>query len=107
MGDGSTVRDYVHVADVAAAVLGALRYRGAHGVFNVGSGVGHSIVGLIAALERALRTPLRVDYAEGRPFDVPYNVLDCGLALRELGWRARVDLDSGLAATVASRRGTR
>jgi UDP-glucose 4-epimerase len=107
MGDGSTVRDYVHVADVATAVLAVLRYRGAHGVFNIGSGIGHSITALIAALERALGARLRVDYAEGRSFDVPYNVLDCGLAQRELGWRARVRLDSGLAATIASRRGAR
>ncbi|MBK7334275.1 MAG: NAD-dependent epimerase/dehydratase family protein, partial [Betaproteobacteria bacterium] len=56
LGDGSAVRDYVHVADVAAAVLAALHYRGEHRVFNVGSGIGHSIDEVVTALERALGT---------------------------------------------------
>jgi len=105
MGDGSTVRDYVHVDDVAAAVLAALRYRGAQDTFNVGSGVGRSIDEVVAALERALGTRLAVRRLEARPFDVGYNVLDCGRARRELGWRARVAFDDGLAATIAWQRG--
>jgi nucleoside-diphosphate-sugar epimerase len=44
---------------------------------------------------------------EGRPFDVAYNVLDCGLASRELGWRARIEFGAGLASTIAWQRGAR
>jgi UDP-glucose 4-epimerase len=107
LGDGSAVRDYVHVADVAAAVLAALHYRGEHRVFNVGSGIGHSIDEVVAALERALGTRVLVGRIEGRPFDVAYNVLDCGLASRELGWRARIEFGAGLASTIAWQRGAR
>ncbi len=88
-------------------MLAALRYRGAQGMFNVGSGVGQSIDEVVAALERALGTRLAVRRLEARPFDVGYNVLDCGRALRELGWRARVAFDDGLAATIAWQRGRR
>lgn len=107
LGDGSTVRDYVHVADVAAAVLAALRYRGAHGMFNIGSGIGRSIDEVVAALERALGSRVLVSRIEGRPFDVAYNVLDCGLASRELDWRARIEFGAGLASTIAWQRGAR
>ena len=88
-------------------MLAALRYRGEHGVFNVGSGIGHSIDEVVAALERALGTRVLVGRIEGRPFDVAYNVLDCGLASRELGWRARIEFGAGLASTIAWQRGTR
>jgi len=107
MGDGSTVRDYVHVDDVAAAVLAALRYRGAQDTFNVGSGVGRSIDEVVAALERSLGARVAVRRLEARAFDVGYNVLDCGRALRELGWRTRIAFDEGLAATIAWQRGRR
>lgn len=99
-GDGSVVRDYVYVTDVAAALLAGVAHDGASRVFNVGSGVGRSVVDVVGAVGRLTgRTP-DVVFKPGRRADVPRNVLDIGLARRELGWQPTTDWEDGLRRTI-------
>jgi len=90
--DGTAVRDYVHVADLADAHVRALGYLGAGGdsaVLNLGTGSGHSIREVVAAVERVggLRVPRRE--AARRPGDPPKLVADARLAAATLGWGPR------------------
>lgn len=95
-GDGSTVRDYVYVRDVAGAVLAAVHHSPVDRVFNIGAGVGHSLNDLIEAIERATgRTALR-HYLPARNFDVPVNVLSITRAREQLGWSPTVAFDKGI-----------
>ena len=98
-GDGSVVRDYVYIEDVAQAFLAAARYRGPHDLFNVGSGKGVSINELISLLERVCGRELCPSYTAARSFDVPAIVLDSALARSELGWAPRVGLREGVQLT--------
>jgi len=98
-GDGSVVRDYIYVADVAEAFAKALAYEGDQSVFNISSGQGVSLNELLAQLEGLLGRPVDRRYLAGRSIDVPANVLDNSLARRELGWSPQVDLARGLART--------
>ncbi len=100
-GDGSIVRDYIYVGDVANAFARALSYTGPQSVFNVSSGVGTSLEELLAALERSLDRPIARVYLPGRPFDVSVSVLDNTRARAELGWSPQVDLGDGIRRTVA------
>jgi UDP-glucose 4-epimerase len=99
-GDGCAVRDYVYVGDVASAFCLAATHPSATGVFNVGSGTGHSVNDLLAAIESLLGRAVPRRYSPARAFDVPVNVLDIGLANRVLGWRPRVTFRDGLARTL-------
>ncbi|HUK78582.1 MAG TPA: NAD-dependent epimerase/dehydratase family protein [Thermoleophilia bacterium] len=105
-GDGSVVRDYVYVSDVADAFARALNYEGEHTVFNVCSGVGISLNDLMGVIERTLGCDVRREYRPGRDFDVPVSILDNSLARRELGWEPRVPLEEGIARTAAWQRAT-
>ena len=98
-GDGSVVRDYIYVTDVAEAFAKALAYEGDQSVFNISSGQGVSLNELLAQLEGLLGRPVERRYLAGRSIDVPANVLDNSLARRELGWSPQVDLARGLART--------
>jgi UDP-glucose 4-epimerase len=98
-GDGSVVRDYIHVSDVAAAFVKALNYTGEQRLFNVGSGAGTSLNELIGELEVALGRPLKRRYLPGRPFDIPVSVLCNDLSRRELKWTPLVSLSEGIART--------
>lgn len=98
-GDGKVVRDYVYVEDVAEAVIAAMVHQGGQRVFNIGSGIGLSINQVISAMETLLGHDLNKRYKEGRPVDVPVNVLDCDLAWKELGWRASTSFSKGLRLT--------
>ncbi len=98
--DGTAIRDYVHVWDLAAAHLAAVRYLldgGPHLVCNLGSGEGASVRQVIAAVERVTgrRVPVRED--ERRPGDVPRLVASRQRASRILGWRPERDLDAIVA----------
>lgn len=104
-GDGSVVRDYVHVADVARAFVAALDYTGSERIFNVGSGRGCSLIELLALIERAVGHLVPRRHLPARGIDVPRNVLDIARASRELGWNPRVSLEEGLVRTVAWARG--
>ena len=95
-GDGSVVRDYVYVGDVARAFCLAATHESPTGIFNVGSGTGHSVNDLLAAIEALLARAVPRRYSRGRAFDVPVNVLDIGAATAALGWQPRVTFADGL-----------
>jgi UDP-glucose 4-epimerase len=103
-GDGSAVRDYIYVGDVARAFCRAATYEAPAGVFNIGSGHGHSVNQLLAAIEELLDRPVPRRYVPGRPFDVPINVLDTALARTVLGWQPAVSFRDGLERTLKSLR---
>ena len=101
-GDGSTVRDFLHISDVVAALLAAADYTGDERLFNVGSGQGLSLNQLVALLEAELQRPLPVQYLPSRGFDVPTNVLCIERAQRCLGWSPQVPVAEGLRRLCAS-----
>jgi len=98
-GDGRQTRDFVYVGDVVAAVVAAAGRAG--GPYNVGTGVETPVAELHAACARIAGVENTPAYADARLGDVTCSVLDSALAERELGWRARVGLDEGLAQTWA------
>jgi UDP-glucose 4-epimerase len=95
-GDGTVLRDYVYASDIANAFYRASLYQGESRVFNIGSGHGHSLNDIIAAIENITEVPLQVKYLPGRPFDVPVNVLDVTRAKSHLGWEPKVRLEEGV-----------
>ncbi|MGA1304243.1 MAG: NAD-dependent epimerase/dehydratase family protein [Cyanobium sp.] len=99
-GDGSVIRDFLHIADVAAAFSSALNYKGPDSVFNIGSGSGLSLNELVSILSAELGRELEVIYKPGRDFDVKSNVLCCRRAQQELGWQPKISMEAGLSRTV-------
>ncbi|MBA4144101.1 MAG: NAD-dependent epimerase/dehydratase family protein [Nitrosospira sp.] len=95
-GDGSAVRDYIYIRDVAEAFALAVHYNGPKNIFNVSSGVGTSLNDLIILLEQVLGHPIERRYSAGRPFDVPVSVLSNVLAHQEMGWVPKVLLRTGI-----------
>jgi UDP-glucose 4-epimerase len=95
-GDGSTVRDFLHISDVVTALLAAAHYQGEQHLFNVGSGEGLSLNQLVELLRAELQRPLAVEYLPARGFDVPTNVLCIERARRCLGWNPKVTVSEGL-----------
>lgn len=92
--DGTGVRDYIHVEDLAAAHLRALDYLrsgGASTTLNCGYGHGYSVREVIAAVERAHGAPLAVLEQPRRAGDPPSLVADASRAGEVLGWRPRYD----------------
>lgn len=104
-GDGSVVRDYIHVEDVARAFVLAVAHEGPPCVLNVGSGQGHSLNDLLERLESLLGHAIDRRYLPARGIDVPSNVLDIARARAELGWAPEISLDAGLARTLEWMRG--
>ncbi len=96
-GDGSVVRDYFYISDVVDALLAALESTDDEHVFNIGSGVGHSLNDLLDSIERVTGCKAIRHYLPGRPFDVPVNVLDIERAQRVLNWSPKIGFDQGLA----------
>ena len=101
-GDGSVVRDYIHVSDVAAAFIAALAYDGDNNVFNIGSGVGTSLNQLLDTIEHITAHKVERKYLPNRSIDVNRNVLNIDLAKRELHWTPKLCLEDGIATTFHS-----
>jgi UDP-glucose-4-epimerase GalE len=109
--DGTAVRDYIHVSDLADAHLRALDHLaagGAGGAINLGTGSGCSVRQVIAAVERVAGRPVPRRGAARRPGDPPELVADPSLARSQLGWQPRSsDLETIVATALAweTRRG--
>ncbi|MBZ9757052.1 UDP-glucose 4-epimerase GalE [Mesorhizobium sp. ESP6-5] len=89
--DGTAVRDYIHVVDLARAHVLAgeklLRDKGVH-VYNLGTGAGTTVNELVDAVSRASGMRVPLVYGPRRPGDPPGLVAEAGKAKRELGWAA-------------------
>jgi len=95
--DGTAVRDYVHVADLAEAHVAALQRLldgGLGGVFNLGAGVGVSVTQLLEAVRRSTNRPLETRIAPRRVGDPAILVADNTAAREGLGWRPRHGLEA-------------
>jgi UDP-glucose 4-epimerase len=95
--DGTGVRDYIHVVDLAEAHLAALDLTGrARGVeaINVGTGRGYSVLEMVRAFEAGSGRPVPCRMAPRRPGDVAVSLADPSRAAERLGWRASRDLDA-------------
>lgn len=99
-GDGSVVRDYIYVGDVAEAFIKALDYSGIGNIFNIGSGAGLSLNQLVDKIEAVLNLSVERIYRPGRPYDVTVNILANQMATQELGWVPKTTLEEGLVRTV-------
>lgn len=99
-GDGSVVRDYIYIGDVADAFSRALNYEGTTSIFNISAGFGMSLNQLLESIGGVLRKPINRRYLPARPFDVPANILDNSLAHKQLGWSPCVSFDDGLLKTL-------
>lgn len=97
-GDGSVVRDFIHVSDLAELCLKVSEHD-ACGIFNVGSGVGYSILDILNAVERVTGKNLAPVFKPARSYDVPRVILDVSQATKVFGWKPRVELDDGVART--------
>jgi UDP-glucose-4-epimerase GalE len=90
--DGTCLRDYVHVCDLAAAhvaALGVLEHGGASGAYNIGTGTPHSVRAVIDTVERVVGRPVVWERAPRRPGDPAVLYAASERARRELGWTPR------------------
>lgn len=100
--DGTGVRDYIHVVDLAEGHLAGLRFLdrtpGWH-AFNLGTGNGNSVLEVVAAFERACGHALPRELAPRRPGDLASYYANPAKASRDLGWRASRTLDQMCEST--------
>lgn len=98
-GEKGTVRDYIHVKDVAFGILHGLDAGRPGEIYNIGSGVGRSnkeVLESISPLAHRDNFELKVKVAEPRAFDVPTNILSYGKLLSETGWQPQVVFSDGI-----------
>jgi len=95
--DGTGVRDYIHIVDLAKAHVFALKrlQKETEGVeiFNVGTGQGYSVKEMVAAFEKACGHKLKVEISPPRPGDLPSLYCDPSLAFKVLGWKAQFGIN--------------
>ncbi len=94
--DGTGVRDYIHVVDLARGHLSALKYLETHTgdvAVNLGTGTGYSVLELVAAYEKASGININKKFAPRRPGDAAESYADPQKALELFGWRAEYNID--------------
>jgi UDP-glucose 4-epimerase len=94
--DGTGVRDYIHVMDLAAGHLSALEFlfeKQSSITANLGTGRGYSVLETVKAFERACGKPVPLEIVARRPGDVAACFADPSLAAAQLGWKARAGID--------------
>jgi UDP-glucose 4-epimerase len=95
--DGTGVRDYIHVLDLADGHVRALQYLAAHAqslTVNLGTGHGCSVLEVVKAFEKASGKSIPYQFADRREGDVAQCYASTALAHRLLGWKAQRDLNA-------------
>ena len=100
-GDGRQTRDYIYVGDVVSAVAAAAS-SDVSGAFNVGTGIGTSVLELVDALASVAGRAIEPEHAPERLGEIQHIALDSSRAREELGWAPELDLEEGPRRTLAS-----
>ncbi len=105
--DGTCIRDYIHVSDLARAHVVAVERmlkkdnKKAHEVFNLGTGTGYSVLEAIQSFEKSTRVKLNWGFSARRPGDVEKVWADTQFANEKLGWKAERGLDEMMSTAWA------
>lgn len=100
--DGTAVRDYIHVVDLAKAHIIALKRllenknKATFEVFNLGTGKGNSVLEVIQTFEKVTGKKLNYKFVDRREGDITAAYADTTIANKELGWKAELTLDEAL-----------
>lgn len=99
-GDGSIIRDYIHVKDVSRAIKYCLTFAEKSNenplILNVGSGIQKSINDILIALVDIIGEPIKYNNLPERSFDCKFNVLDINKSKNTLSWKPIISLEEGL-----------
>lgn len=96
--DGTGVRDYIHVVDLAHGHVAALQHmKAGANVYNLGTGSGTSVLEIIKAFSKACGRDLPYEIKPRRAGDIAACYADCSKAERELGWRAELSIEQACA----------
>ncbi len=102
--DGTGVRDYIHVVDLAEGHAAAIKLfeNGSCGlrIYNLGTGKGYSVLEMVAAFSRAAGKEIPYVIDPRRAGDIPTCYADCSLAEEEMGWKAKKTVDDMCADTL-------
>jgi len=93
-GDGASLRDYLYISDLVSFIVGAIQ-RDLGGVFNVGSGQGVSVTGILSLVADISGITPVVEHLPARGFDVKNVVLDIAKAQQAFGWSPQIPLRQG------------
>jgi len=101
--DGTCIRDYIHVSDLARAHVVALerlldkQHQKSHEIFNLGTGTGYSVLEAVNTFEQTTGVKLNWKFSDRRPGDVEKVWADTSLANKVLGWKAERGLKEMMA----------
>ncbi len=98
-GDGSIIRDYIYVQDVVKAIELSMFKHIDTKVFNVGSGIGTSLLELHRLLEAQVGRSIPIDFKNSKSADVPINFLDNSRISHLMGWFPEVIIEEGIKKT--------
>jgi len=105
--DGTCIRDYIHVVDLAKAHVAALKflrekkYKESFSIFNLGTGKGNSVLEVIQTFEKVNSVKLNYKIGPRRIGDVVQIYASCNKALKELGWKTERDLENCMVTSWA------
>lgn len=101
-GDGSQVRDFIHIDDIVAANIKAMEYKNnSFEVFNIASGKGISIKELAKTIISLCKSSSKIIFTPERNGDIKYSVADIGKAKEKLGWEPKITLEEGLKRLIS------
>lgn len=96
--DGTGIRDYIHVVDLARGHVAALQHmKAGASIYNLGTGSGTSVLEIIKAFSKACGRDLPYEIKPRRTGDIAACYADCSKAERELGWRAELSIEQACA----------
>jgi len=98
-GDGTSIRDFLYIEDMLAALIRLIDLPHDNNIYNVGSGIGYSLNQLIEIMESVCGKKLYAIYRLGRKIDVKTIVLDSSRLIKKTKWHPSVSLEQGIELT--------
>ncbi len=98
-GNGEIVRDYIYIYDLVEGIYKATVMNPTSRIFNIGSGMGHSLNELLVLIRKNIDCELKIFYKKKRTFDVAKIYLDISKAKNELLWEPKITIDVGIQRT--------